>query len=591
MQAGNNIQFASKVRGAEPLPEDPTFHEFVSDCANTVADAVHRGVEDLTWLEKKVNILQSKLHQLCLKIRKQACEMFGPNGTICQHSCTPIINKCREVVREVREYLGCQKKPQEIYARWRKLQLPPEVIDVSPECVLALVRTGVAYAMAAVDGDLRGIRVASDAGSQHVEIFLKGTWVPWEQFCVDYQWDDERGHYISKTDPSIELTYVDPQLGGFIEAKGVFPIKQITPDVFLAVKAQAAKFRDGIDPKSVDSVLQIFTSPGDFQVPPVLRSALSFLGRGDAEEMPSHYGVRLIRDNKVYSIGPLSDVGAVELSRLGLGVTMNAKIRLPDADEYRPFRCGRPVTSLPLNPAQAQAVFSYFEDAQARDGLAFNIGSRNCSSWACDAIRLAGVEPPDLRESCGKVVSAVLKALWRSLTESIQHRIDQFYEKIVKKIDVWAEKSVVGRAVRCCLRCIGNFCCWVARGVKRMVFAVKTAVQVLFERIWAATPSCVKKLCQYIWKVISFPFDRLHAALKTLLVWSLGGTKMTQRAHEGAKARANEYRPFMQITSFADVFRHETTDVESSARLLAWQKEQKSTQNFEYHSRPELTLC
>jgi hypothetical protein len=442
--------------------------------------------------------------------------------------------------------------------------------------------------MAAVDGDRHGVRIMENPEGVSAQVLVKGAWISWQQFCNEYEWNQERERFVSKALPHTALNYIDPQLGGFVDDVGVYPIKQISSEVFAALKAHSCAFREGVQCKDVDGVLQVYTSPGDFQLPPALRKALGFLSNGKADDMPSHYGVRLIHDGKVYSIGLVSDSTPQELGRWGGLATMCSKVKIPDLDECRPFRYGRPVTSIPLSKEQVMAVFAHFTKARNRDVTPFSIANNNCAVWACKTLQVAGVVPPDLKESCGSVAFAALRALLGSWTSEICNRMKVFVDRVFQKIEIWLQQSTVGRAVLAFCSVVGKGVSLLVRGFVHVMRGIQRVARFVFSYVFSIQP--IRDFGQRIWKVISYPFEIVSAVCRTFFVWLLGGALLTKRAQEASKVYPSEFAPFMNISCFSDIFRTETMFVTSSRKLLNWQKQQATTQIFDYHSKPELCL-
>lgn len=465
-----------------------------------------------------------------------------------------------QIVEAAKKYLLSFYRPFELQQRWIKLGLPEEVIRVCPECIVPLMDSSVAYAMVALKNEETfGIDTKNAVGS----ILVKGAMVPWAVFSSEYHYDNRTKHFVKNDTPSIHLTFTAPPVG-FIEAdqytyRKLFSIKELTDDEFCALKSHAAKF--GAAPSSVDGVLQIFTSPGAFRLPKLLRPLVQEVVDQNAYELPSHYGVRLIADKKVYSMGMGFGEFEEELSPWQAAATVHGRIKMIDQDEFWQYPHGRVVTSIPLSKEHIETIVATVEHTQQEGGRPMNFGYSNCATLVKELLQKVGISV-DISVPFSRVYSIAFRAAFCAFRK-------------------WVPDSPT------CLRsCV--------KPLTSVLAALGEKIQQLWQFVCAVGAFCMRfyplqKLLSFSFVIITFPARLLTPLVSDLLLWAIGGTAMSRKAEELATGDVR-YHPLLQVSSWWRLFLPSTTNIDSSAPLLAWQLQQATTQIHTYTGKPALTL-
>lgn len=528
--------------------------------AQTLCADIERRAKECSSGRGSLTNLQSRCNELSLVSLQFRAEQLRTSSPVSSGGVVPVlhgidpalIDQIKRILDLVDDVLGANKRGLNLERKWIDLGLPVEVLQGPKNFLEAFFSSCLSYQLAAYSKLTPGQQsIRYNAQTKDVELLFEGKFLSWTDFDKAYEWSDARDAFIGRADASIELTLTAfPE--GFIKKsrfsyQDPFPIAQLSSDQLTQVRQQAAMYQqvDGESLRLPHAVLQLYTSPGGFSGPAWLRDAFAATG-----EVPSHYGVRLIDDKGyVYSFGYMMDPNeeTTWASPLRLASTVKSCIAIADYDEFRKFG-ERYVTSLPLSFAAYANTMKHIVGLQKGGQNVFNFGRDNCASFTADVLNAAGYQTPDLKVDMGHffygLVVAPLKAI------PVLSSVVTMAEKVVKTVVDWFKSlsacSAANSPVVRPLRKVYSFC------TAPISFMTSTVVSV------------IKWCCTLV----------------------LGGKKVSPYVQEklGDKAASKAF-----LGQWQDMFRYDATDMTSSEALLEWQKQQKSTQIFQYQG-PQITI-
>jgi len=566
------------------LQIDPRINSFFSDVVEQV-DSLEESVQKNTSNCYGVNIALNGLKASVTTLARRAEQ--ARNAIPEQERQNPLISqriwgafdslqqKAKNVIEVAQKFLSEQSRRLELQERWKKLGLPEEVFDIAPDCVEKLFESGVVYSMvgfSTVDTISRPFKIRHGK----IYVYVEEKEIEWGEFDKRYVWNQKAGHFVCRDDENIRLMYVSK---GFIKADSwkytePFPVLKLTGKQLAEVKAQACQFGNG--DRTCDGVLQIYTSPGGYGLPRAVQNVFGDAIKDNLDTLFSHYVIRVITpEGDVYSIGVVMDEYITPLS---LFKTLEGNVRMLDYDEFRRFPYGRVLTSVPISQEQVDKVFAYIENIQKTGGFPYNFGNQSCITLVEKLMQLADVDiclDTDFSEMAWmaiRVLISGISAFFTNWTQFFGPEVQQVTRTIQNITSIILYPVTLGFQL-----------------LSSLVNKVEELAKTVFETIYTYVPSLVKHVFAQTVSVVAMPIDMLKSLFKTLIVWVLGGTRMSARAAELAQINPN-YRTMLSMDSWTDIFSSKITNISSSLALLRWQKEQKSTKMCEDTGNPQFVL-
>lgn len=455
--------------------------------------------------------------------------------------------------QEGRQVLAAQQSAparqvdEELAQKWRTLGFPASVLEHHEDCAKFLIDSKVAFAIAGYrqtcgDSMIHDLKLDNDG---HPLIKMQDGFVRWETIAGKLEFDPRSDKIRSReyqADQVQTWNYFHPQ--GLIPVDRfnydqVFPIYQLGQEEYRRLMDHAMKFyetnpeRDPGTPK--DCVVQFFTSPRRQGIPE------SPLWTNLHENYPVHVAIRLITaDRQVYSFGyqmPFEEQNTVLSNYFStFATTALVKVSMLDYEEFRTHE-GRMVTSIPASSQRGADILDFL-NALNRSSPRFQFLRQNCTLLVSEVLHRTGYEV-QMRTSIGSVLVSALPPL----------------------------AAIPG---------IGP-------------------VAAKVERAWGMVPRPVRGVLSLPPRAVLWLSQKPATLMTNLLVWKIGGGKMTAPLPAGTREEPLSDRQRIQnfsrvIRSWTDIFRSETSAVSHAKFFLKWQKEQKSTFVQPGNEPPQLAI-
>ncbi len=433
---------------------------------------------------------------------------------------------------------GLKKGDEKLAAKWKKLGLPPSVLEYHVDCARFLIESKLAFAIVGYkqtsgDSALHDLKLDVDG---HPMIRMQGRYTRWEAISRELQFDAgiDKIKTRGQSGGSIQTwNYFHPQ--GLVPLDrfnydAVYPIHQLSQDEYDRLLAHSKKFFDtnpevdGGIPK--DCIVQVFTSPRRQGIPehPLLENL--------HKNIPVHVGIRLITaDRQVYSFGyqmPFEEQAFV-LSDIfsQYAMTARCKVSMLDYEELRSHE-GRLVTSVPISTHRSQNILGFLNELNTKE-LRFQFIRQNCTVLMQDVLQRAGYFIPT-RTTAGAV-------LWGLLPD-----LNQF--------------PIIGGAVARIEKCAS--------------------------RIWDSLPQWLASSYKLTRDVLFYIPEKFGTILVNIGIWKIGAAKKTFPLQAGTEEEELTDKPGIQnfssvIRSWTDIFKDQTSAVAHPKFLIDWQREQNST--------------
>jgi len=452
----------------------------------------------------------------------------------------PFIKEVVDTVQPIltRSEAAINASPEDVktHTRWLQLGFCNEFINTHPDMVVFLIKSGFAYQIA-------GFRNSSNALSEvhtiardqdgHPLLLVEGKMVRWEKVKAELTICKEYDVLLSKANPEERWTYSEPGIckQDIYHFQKPEPIITVAHGDFAKLLEHAKKFytRRNPDPKPgeiKDAVIQVCTSVG------ATCKGQAPIVQDATKKMASHYGLRVItKEGKVFSFGYRRDFGELEhvttTSSLG---QVKGVMAMHDFDELRPHR-GRYVTSIAVSSQDAKTILDQIVQMN-EEGQAFDMFDANCVKKVCDFLGVAGINV-DAKEPLEESIKSVVYKFFRHLP---------YVGPIVKKIK------------NCALAIIA----WV--------------------------PPVISRPISFVISIVLYIPNKILTLAKNIFVFSFGFSATSP------KLEANRNIPKRRFSLAADLFRDSLSDVNSSRKMLRWQKRHKSTFCHPYTGSPRFSI-
>lgn len=455
-------------------------------------------------------------------------------------SLQPFIKQVIDTVQPIllRTQEAMQAHPEEVktHTRWLQLGFDVAYINSHPDMVNFLIKSGFAYQIAGFrnsDGlncDTHRIERALDG---HPLLLVEGVMTRWEQVKASLVICKEYDILLSKDNPQERWSYNEKGIVKLDIYNFSKPDSMLTlsPDVVAKLQEHGKKFytKRNPDPKPhelKEAVVQICTSVGAS-----CKSQPGFV-QDATKKMASHYGIRIItKEGKVYSFGYRRDFGELEHVKMATALgQVKGVMGMNDFDELRPHR-GRYITTIAISTKDAESMLEQIVQMN-QEGQAFDLLDANCVKKVCDLLL-----------NCGLVVDAK-----EPLEESVKSVVYKFFKHLPYM------GSIVKKVKKCAIAIIA----WIPRPITRPI--------------------------SFVVSIVFYIPNKLFTIAKNIFIFSFG-CEATSPKLEADQAIAKR-----RFSLVHDLFRDGLSDVNSSRKMLRWQKRHKSTFCHPYTGSPKFSI-
>lgn len=439
------------------------------------------------------------------------------------------------LLAETDEALQAHTQLVKIHTRWIELGFDREFITTHADCVEFLVTSGVAYSIAGFRNTLNddpNHTIAKDQDG-HPLIRLEGVMTRWEVIKEKLASLKEYDVLVSKSDENERWTYTEKGITqkDIYHYHEPFPIFSLAQTDYKALLEQGKKFynKRHPDPKPdqfKDAIVQVCTSVG------VSCRGQAPIVQKATKKIASHYGLRIItKEGKVFSFGFRRDVGELAYVRASNALgSVKGVMAMNDFDELRPHQ-GRYVTSIAISSEDATKILAEIV-ATNKNGASFDMLQSNCVEKVADCLDIAGIRV-DTRESFESTINTLTYKFFKHL-------------------------PYIGGCVK----------------------KVKDCVQTIFRAI----PPLVAKPISVVVSIVFYVPNKLVTVAKNCFILYFGWTSASPSLAKEPYYCKRSFSPFR------DLFKDRLSDLNSSKKLLRWQKMHKSTSCYPYDGKPRFNI-
>lgn len=476
------------------------------------------------------------------------------------------------LLEEVDDLLAslCGRREYDVQKRWLEFGMPESMLSSHPECVLVLMKSGLARLIAMYRNTTQkgpeNHTIRFDVDGEPL-IKMQGQWTRWQTIASQMTIDTEPEMFVSSLTGE-KWMYRSPDglvpVDRFSWKRNDFGVEKLDSAEYHTLRMHAEKFwetNEEIDPQ-VDKpcIFQLFSTYRNHDhctawlAQYVPKDWVEWLTKNLVKNAPVHIGMRIIdAEGTVSSFGLLmpkeEEKVIFENMPQSFLTTTIAKLPLLDYEESRPqFDCRR-VTSIPMSEKRKEALLEWLHGMNEQ-GIAFNFGKQNCCKVAQEAAKIVGVAV-DTKDCFSNF-------LWNILP-------------------TFSEISFVGSPVVMTLHRISSI------------------ASPFFTTLVEYTPQTIQQAVTTVCSAIGTISSRVRNVACGLFLWMLGGrlsspsiSTMQREETQDNDASLGHFK--MVIRSWYDLLDDKLLSFYHSLRMIEWQQRQPTTVEYTGSQTPKMYI-